>query len=536
MKKSEIRYVCMTAFSILCLLLIQRFVCALSYTPVMDDWFLYGDMCDDIWTQFIIPNQKFSIRPLAGLIDIFIVGPMFGSLWVIKLFICAMLVSSALMLCRVLYKDGFASGGFIILMICLFPLNLEATYWLAAAVRSVSALFFVSLSAFLIMKYGECKKVRYIVFYVLTGLAAVGFCEQVIPLYLLLCVYLLIKYADKRTVIIPFVHTAVIALYYIFNRHCEVISDRGQFLTHEAARHTAVITSALFRIVGQINVKMIVSGFMRGISVLINDYGLPLLIVSAVCVFFAVCASRGYSGKTFRLRKAVFGFIMSLCGILVFYIIEDTRFSVRSVFFFTVGIGVFFDELLSLIPQKVRSAVCVAFISCAAFVFTVSGIGTVSQYNEVSKRDTQIVRNMISADYDNDLMSSDKFAYLLDTFTYYPDVDSAEYFESIRAACSGIADLSGCLMHELHTRNANHIVPVENGAEIQSVGDGANFEANLLSGSCRFFALMPDYSVINVYAVPDEDNSFSFTAEGGEVYGHIYQRDGAYVFEKNEIQ
>ncbi len=536
MKKTENGYMYMAVCSILCLLLVQRFAAGIKYMPVMDDWFLYGDMCDDIWTQYVIPNQKFSIRPFAGLADIFIVGPMFRSMWVLKLFICLMLVSSAFMLCDVLYKDGFTPRGFMMLMICLFPLNIEATYWMASAIRSVSALFFVSLSAFLIMKYSEYKKKRYMAFYFLTGFFAVGFCEQVIPLYILLSLYLLSRHAGKRAMAIPFVHTAAIALYYILNRSSEVISERGRILTSGIASHTVLIGSAFLRVVGRLNAKMICSGFIRGVNVLVKGHGSLLLLTSVLCVIFAVCASRGYRDKRFCIKKAVFGLLMSLSGIIIFFVIEDTRFTLRSVFFFTVGIGVMFDELLSLIPRKVRTGICAVIFSCAAFVFTVSGAGEVSRYNDVSAHDSQIVRNITDDDFANDLMSPDIHAYLLDTVAYYPDTESTEYYENIRAACSGIADLSGCLMHELNTRNINHIVPVENGAEFKTAGDETDFETLLLSDSCRFFALMPNYSVINIYAVPEGSGSFALTAKDGGLYGHIYLRDGAYVFEKDITQ
>ena len=56
-------------FALGLLMIVQRFLSGV-YKPVMDDWFLYGDLYKGISNRlanFAIPNEKFAIRPLAGL-------------------------------------------------------------------------------------------------------------------------------------------------------------------------------------------------------------------------------------------------------------------------------------------------------------------------------------------------------------------------------------------------------------------------------------------------------------------------------------
>ena len=231
MKKIKDKCGYIMAFSALCLMVIQRFLPCLKYGPVMDDWFNYGDLYEKTWPQYVIPTQKLAIRPMAGLFDIFVTAPAFGHLWIIKLLMCLMLFAAVFMLYKVFEKNGFSAGGALFLIVCLLPLNAEATYWIAAASRIVCALFFISLSLVLVMKHMETSRSAYLIFYTITGLFAVGFCEQAIIPYLFLNAYVILKNGDKKLFIIPVMHVIIMALFYLMHRNSPEIAARGQFLT-----------------------------------------------------------------------------------------------------------------------------------------------------------------------------------------------------------------------------------------------------------------------------------------------------------------
>ena len=76
-------------FALGLLMIVQRFLSGV-YKPVMDDWFLYGDLYKGISNRlanFSIPNEKFAIRPLAGVFDCFVNAPLFNHLWIVELFL-----------------------------------------------------------------------------------------------------------------------------------------------------------------------------------------------------------------------------------------------------------------------------------------------------------------------------------------------------------------------------------------------------------------------------------------------------------------
>ena len=76
-------------FALGLLMIVQRFLSG-AYKPVMDDWFLYGDLYKGISNRlanFSIPNEKFAIRPLAGVFDCFVNAPLFNHLWIVELFL-----------------------------------------------------------------------------------------------------------------------------------------------------------------------------------------------------------------------------------------------------------------------------------------------------------------------------------------------------------------------------------------------------------------------------------------------------------------
>lgn len=155
MDKTRDKYLYYMFLTATCLLILQRFSINGLYYPVMDDWFLYGDTYT--WTNkitdFIIPNGKFAIRPLAGAVDIFFVAPLFNHLWVVELILTLLLLSGTFLMLKVLIENNFYSGGIFILLLCLLPLNMEATYWLAASIRISNSMFFWAC------RHGCCKDI-----------------------------------------------------------------------------------------------------------------------------------------------------------------------------------------------------------------------------------------------------------------------------------------------------------------------------------------------------------------------------------------
>ena len=271
---------------------------------------------------------------------------------------------------------------------------------------------------------------------------------------------------------------------------------------------------------------MLSSGFTEGAKLLLSKHQIVLVIIAILSVIFGYFSSLDQSGKDkFEWKKALIGILFAASGICLLFMLSDTRFTIRSVFFFVVGAGVFAGEILTLIPKPVKKIVYIVGFSAAAFVFTVSGMGIVNQFNTVSAHDTEIADDLIKTDTKNDLTNSHKCSYLLDTYDYYKDVNSVNCWETVRASCSGYADITGCVEHRLGIAEINNITPIKE-------GESVDLATNLWAQSCSFFVLMPDLSVISLDIKPDGDN-FILSKENGDLYGKIIFDEGSYYhFEK----
>ncbi len=514
------------SLSMLCLIIIQRFLPGLEYGPTMDDWFNYGDLYSEKWSQFIIPMQKLSLRPMAGLFDLYVVSPAFEHLWIIKLLTCFMLFAAVYMLYKVLEKNGFSSGGALFLVVCLLPLNTEATYWISASARSVSALFFIALSLMLITRYMETSRKAYLISYMITGLCAVGFCEQAILPYLFLNAYVIFKNGNKKLFIIPIVQVILMAIFYIMHRSSPELAARGSFVKEGILSHIRSTAIAVLQIINSINRRMLSTGFREGVDLLLDGRRIFIAVIAVVSVIFGYFAAvLQDEAEKFNIKKALIAVGVAISGILLFFMLSDSRFTIRSTFFFIVGVGILGGELLLLLPRRVRKWICLLGFSATAFIFTVSGMGIVNQFNTVSAHDIEIADNMIKADTNNDLTNLDKCAYLLDTFSYYSDVNSVECWETVRAACSSYADITGAVRHRLNSVETNNVTPIKD-------GESVDLSTNLWAKSCSFFALMPDLSVIHLNIEPD-GSDFSLFKENGDLYGKIVEDEGNYYrFEK----
>ena len=141
----------------------------------------------------------------------------------------------------------------------------------------------------------------------------------------------------------------------------------------------------------------------------------------------------------------------------------------------------------------------------------------------------RIVNEILALDTENFAVNPDRNTYLLGAEPYYDDVHSVGWLESIRGACGGYADLTGCLRHVTGVTNTNNLTPVRDDEAI-------SMEYYINSPEiCRFFALDETAHVINV-SVNETDGGYEVTEEGGERYGTIIaDESGTYRFYRYKI-
>ena len=138
-------------------LLLRASFGGIGYEPILDDtvqYILYPTSVD--YGALIAREGMFSSRPLAALMDLFVVGQM-GNLFFAVILMAVMHGISCVLFQRILSRF-FSVGPVFAVIYTLLPLGCEGTYWLSAATRVVSGLFFTACAAAVLCRFIEAGK------------------------------------------------------------------------------------------------------------------------------------------------------------------------------------------------------------------------------------------------------------------------------------------------------------------------------------------------------------------------------------------
>ena len=516
------------------ILFIVRFSVGLVYKPVIDDWFLYGDLYKDVINEYALPNAKFTIRPLAGIIDIFFVGKLFNHLWIVEIIMTLLVTVGTALFYDLLTDNGFTPSGLFVISLCLVPMNMEATYWLSASVRISCALFFAALTLWFLNNYlNKSNKKRYMVLYAIFGFFAVSFYEPIIVVYIMLFAYLLYRKHDKKYLYLIFIiaaHLIYIAVYYMLNSGSGELTVRGQLFSSNFFSQARAVTDMVGRVFILYDWRAFVRGLKCGAE-LILSHGLYIqtAVLLVLSVFLGVLVRNEGKDRRFSAKRLFVSLALIVGGVAVFYVIGFLYTAIRFVYFSFIGIGLLLCEFALLTPQKIQPVLRTAVTAVLTFVFAVSGMGITSQYVKTSEEDVRMVNEILALDTDNSVVNPNRNTYLLGAKWYYDDVESVGYLESIRAACSGYAYITGCMRHITGITDTNNLTPISDYGVIQMTYYIDRPEIY------RFYALDENAHVIKVN-VNEMDGGYEVVKESGERYGIITaDKNGEYRFYQSQI-
>ncbi len=500
------------------LVMIQRFLPG-AYKPVMDDWFLYGDLYSKLLGRlkyFAAPNEKFAIRPGAAFFDCFVNAPLFKHLWLVELILTLSLITGAFLIIKTLRKNGFSGIGFFLCLVCLFPLGLEATYWIAAATRVCYALLFIGISVYFLDFWYRTQRKYSIWLFAAFGMIAVSFYEPAIVMYLLLVLFIIIRNRCGKRDLIPIAITAaqiaVIGLYYIINSASGEIEARGGLLDGNIIEHTKLVFTYTKRIFGSYTRALTAHGFNNGISILLGGHWfIKSAAVTALSVLFGVFSALCIKKRKFSPMLMLTAIIFMLGGVILNFILGSDRIPLRLVYFSLLGIGLCAEELLMLLPYRINQILTAVLITCGAFVFTVSGIGEVSDYRTVSDFDTNITQQIIDLDTEQNITDIDKNTYVFGGQHCYEETKCIHYLDHIRGASGNYADFTGCMQHLTGKAWTNNLVPFTYG-DIQILKPYIDLE-----GVCSFYNIEYDKTVVKADIIPDGDNYTVVRADGSYI-------------------
>lgn len=507
------------------LMIIQRFLTG-GYKPVMDDWFLYGDLYTTIPSrvaQFAIPNEKFAIRPAAGFVDCFINAPLFKHLWIAELLVTAALLIGAFLIIKTLRKNNAAGAGFLMCVVCLFPVGLEATYWLAASTRVAYSLLFIGAAIYSLDYYYKTKKIRGLISYSVLGLFAVSFYEPAIVIYIILTLFVLWCGCKEKKDLIPLIiliaQIAAIGLYYILNSDSGEIESRGGFVKQNIWEHTTRISAFLKDILGKYSIAITKHGFKNGLMIILGGHKiLKVGIIACLSAIFGLFSALCVKKRKFSCKFLILGIVLLVGGVSLNYLLGSDRIPLRLVFFSYLGIGIIIDELLILLPKTVCKITCGLCVTVLAFIFTVAGIGEVRDYQLTSDFDTHITQQLIDLDTPERISNSHKNTYVFGGQHYYEESKCVSYLDHIRGASGNYADITGCMRHITGTPDTNNIMTF-------TYGDSQILKPYIdMEGLCSFYNIEYDKTVVRVNIVPDGDN-YDVVREDGTSAGKLVKID-----------
>lgn len=370
-----------------------------SYYPLLDDYIQYRrySLLNDVG-RVLMANYGMSARPLAPVIDMFVVSPFWGRLGIVYALVTVLYAVSALILYR-FFKRHYGVSFIFLVIFALPPLTLEGSYWLSASTRIIVPLFFGCLGMLLIEGMAGASKrgtmARGIALAVLAA-ASYGCYEQTAVLCFMLYLTAFYTLRDKvklRNVLWTIVPLIAVLAFYVW---------AGSIGSGDAAGRLGVslsirsVLGALYQIASIVvyeNTRLTVKGFNEGLRVLLSSFGGVVFIVLLLAVL-CLCFACLYKGRREEKRQGVtvlvLGVLLAAGPLAVFFLTASPWVGFRNMLPCMVGFGLIASFLLSLIPKKAAAAV--PFITVvAAGVFIVGCVGDLEAYRDCGKRDAELV-------------------------------------------------------------------------------------------------------------------------------------------------
>ena len=407
-------------WALLSLLLIAR-ACAwgFRYWPQLDDYIqLHNTPSAESFWGLQETMGILGARPLAGLADYYVWGPMFDFLLVGVVLICLMYAACAVLLRRQLGRY-FPVGPVFLAVFALLPLGVEGTYWMSASTRVVCGLFFGVLTAQAFLKWADTGRWPWAVLYLVLQLLPMGFYEQAglfaVTLTVGLAILEVIRRRErwKRALLslwglpamgIYFLVTGLFSEGSMFSSRSELIFPnepywRNVFLPQVLEQFREVFVEG--------NFYTLAKGFVRGMRSALAGPLLPGLLAAVVlCALLWFALSRPESEKTrgegerpLPLWLAlVAGVLLTVGPLTVFLVVGNPWFSFRGAVSAFGGLALLADLLVTVVWKRLPGAQKGPAALCAlcTLVFWVAGASEVGDYRATYEDDQKVAAQVLS--------------------------------------------------------------------------------------------------------------------------------------------
>ena len=443
----------------LALLVLQRTIFGFKYFPAIDDWFLYyGRSAEGNISQTL----ELMLRPLAGLTDAFIITPLarWGCMIAAELLLLVMLAASVYLLCKAFSMSRISSGAVMMAVAALSPIGFEGLYWIAAAARIISSLFFVSLSIYSEARYITDRKKRYIAVFVISGLFSVGFYEMMIPIYFALTVIVMLKHRKSLWIMVfPVVFTAAAIIYYKLNMGDPSLAERGETIGKDLfSYHIWDMYDWYKRVFGSIQLRLLKESFIDGIKALAGHPVRAVLITAASAGFAAVMRGSRNDGRLWYDLLMGVGLIAAAISVMV--ILSYVRVPFRVAYPICIGTALIAEALLCrLFPGFVYKAAVFVLV----MVFSVCNIGELNLYRWNNERDEEYCAEVMEK---ASVLDPDILVYIFNERDYWYN-DRVRHYEYVKAVSENYACITGMIKYKTGRPDILNVMTVNNGDVIK---------------------------------------------------------------------
>ena len=400
-----------TAFYIVlfCAMLVKNFPFGFQYFPFSDDFNAYGVYSlysGNLWQDVVLRYTLYGFRPLAGLLDAYIISRFWPNLAIVLFVIFVMHFVTIFLLDNLFSQSGIVWGRAAAVFFAFFPTLTESVYWISASARIVTTAFFCVLAAFAMLKfiYREGRHRLWLALALVSGIVAQGFYEQGILFTFVFTLGLLFLHRKalphKALFAWPFVNLAIIGTHYMIFRDISQLGPRAQ-VTGDFFGQLPVVADRIVTTFVREQGPTVFNTVHWGIRQLFAEH-LPLLLLvvffSLLLALFVVFDRRGVLGSGRKtVRSLLVGLVLATSTLTIFFVLAESWVWVRNFFYAVIGLAIFVEVAARAIRGthlgvrigKGIAAFFAIFICFSGFILEVDSIRLVERY------DRQIVTSLM---------------------------------------------------------------------------------------------------------------------------------------------